>query len=134
MGAVYVHLNEKDVADKLLEKWGIKTKEEVGVQPLMQIQICPNTVCSHQNPAEAKFCLKCGYPLSLKTAVDLKRLKEQEDELQREAMSKGLAGLNLTGVTDIREAIYQIVKKDETLLAKLKEIAEQAQNLAEVEA
>jgi len=134
MASVYVHLNEKDVANKILERYGIITKAEQRETALFQIQICPNNVCGYQNPAEAKFCLKCGYPLSLKTAVDLKKLKEQEDELQREAMSKGLAGLDLTGITDLREAIYQIVKKDETLLAKLQGIAEQAQALSGVEA
>ncbi len=133
MASVYVHLTEKDVASKILERYGLVPKEENKELSMLQVQICPNSVCGYQNPCEAKFCLKCGYPLSLKTAVNLKKLKEQEEELQREAMTKGLSGLDLTGITDIREALYQIVKKDEILLAKLRGIAEPAQALAEVE-
>lgn len=122
MAEVYVHLTEKDVANKILEKYGIiqKTNEN---QDLFEIHICPNTTCSYQNPHEAKFCLKCGYPLTLETAITVTKIKKMEDGLQNELLSKDLAQIK-TVSGDVKEQMYQILKTDPQLMSKLKEIIE----------
>ena len=65
MASVYVHLDEQDVANKLLKKYGIAIDDENKEETIEQIPICPNIVCSYQsNPSGADFCLKCGKPIS----------------------------------------------------------------------
>ena len=120
MADVYVHLNEKDVANKILEKYGIVNKNEENQANMFEFKFCPNTICNYQNPSEAKFCLKCGYPLSLKTAVSLTKIKKQEDELQRELFQKDISNIAVQG--DIKEALYQTLKTDPRLIEKLKDI------------
>ncbi len=120
MASVYVHLDEKDVANKILENYGLKPKEKEEKDCLLEIGICPNTLCNYGNPSEAKFCLKCGYPLTLKTAVSLTKIKQKEDELQRELFNKNISTAPYSG--DIKEAMYQVLKSDPHLIAKLKEL------------
>jgi len=124
MAAVYVHLDEKDVANKLLEKYGIKPKDESIEDGIIGSRICPNTLCSYDNPQEAQFCLKCGYPLTLKNAIKMAHIKKKEDELQNEILSKDMSPANLAKTGDIREAMYQVLKSDPQLVEKLKEIVE----------
>lgn len=122
MAVVYVHLNEKDVANKILSTYGIIQKEEEKQDKLFEVKICPNTLCSYQNPNEAQFCLKCGYPLTLKTAISIAKVKEKENELHKELFSRPLPITE--GITDLREAMYQILKKDPNLVEKLRQIFE----------
>lgn len=131
MASVYVHLNEKDVADKILATYGLKPKEEQKAETVFKIQICPNTVCSYQNPGEATFCQKCGYPLTLKTAVSLARIKEHENELQNELLNRTI-DINTIKGQDIKEAMYQILKSDPALIEKLNKILSLAENIANV--
>lgn len=129
MASVYVHLNEQDVADKILEKYGIVKKEKESRETMLVPKICPNAVCSYQNPGEAQFCTKCGYPLSLKTAVSVTKIKKKEEELHTEIMKRGLAGVDMSKANDLRELMWEVVKKDANLLEKLKSIANDAGDL-----
>lgn len=128
MASIYVHLTEKDVADKILQKYGLVTKEET-TDNLFEVSICPNTICSYQNPGEAKFCLKCGYPLSLKTAISLNQVKEKENELQTTLFSKDFSGVDTSKNTDFKEALYQVLKNDDKLIEKLKTLITLAEEL-----
>lgn len=122
MASVYVHLDEKDVANKILLNYGLVNKEEIKDESVLEIHICPNTICSYQNPNEAKFCLKCGYPLSLKTAISLTKIKEKEEELHKEILNRNISNESLSGATDIKEVMYNILKKDPELIRRLKEL------------
>ncbi len=129
MASVYVHLTEKDVAKKILEKYGIVKLEYESQETMLIPQICPNTVCSYQNPGEAQFCAKCGYPLSLKTAVSVTKIKQKEEELHAEIMKRGLTGVDTSKANDLRELMWEVVKKDANLLEKLRSIANDAGDL-----
>lgn len=120
MATVYVHLNEKDVAEKILASYGIMPKESTEQEKLFEQRLCPNTVCSYQNPPESKFCLQCGYPLTLKTALNMTKVKQKEDELQKELFQKPIPSMQ--GINDMREAMYQVLKTDPELVEKLKQI------------
>ncbi len=129
MASVYVHLTEKDVADKILQSYGIKVKEEKQQSQVLEINICKNIICSYQNPGEAKFCIKCGYPLTVETAFSLAKIKQKEQELQTSILSKGTERIDTSKTTDLKEIMYQVLKRDESLIIKLKEIVELAENI-----
>lgn len=124
MASVYVHLSQQDVADKILISYGLIPKKEMQEESVLKIQICPNTICNYENPGEAKFCLKCGYPLTLETAVSLNKIKEQEAELQDAILKKGIIGTDISQAKDIRDVMYTILKNDPVLIEKLKKIME----------
>jgi integrase len=120
MATVYVHLNERDVAVKILSQYGIKQGEVKQEAKLMDKCICPNVICNFENVAEANFCVKCGYPMKVETAYTLAKIKQKEDELQKELFAKNITEIPANG--DIREALYQVLKSDPELVKKLKEI------------
>ena len=133
MASVYVHLTHEDVNNKILKNLGFDIGEEAKKEEdMLKVQICPNHFCGYENTSEARFCLKCGYPLNLKTAVQLKRVKEEEESLHRDLLSRGISGINIEGATDLREVMYQILKSDKHLIEKLKGIIRDAEQLSEV--
>jgi len=130
MAEVYIHLTSNDVNKKILRSMGIELEEEKGApENLLQVKVCPNNICSFENPSEAKFCLQCGYPLSMKTAIELKKLKEDEEQLQQEIMSKGLCSIQLGQNLDIKEAMYQILKSDKQLVDKLRKLVQSSETV-----
>lgn len=123
MASVYVHLSHEDVHNKLLKSMGFSVEEEIKKEKnLLKTHICPNHVCGYENPGDAKFCLKCGYPLSLKIAVSLNKIKKKEEALQNELFSKDIS--NIAKKKDVRETMYEILRSDPKLVDKLKEIVE----------
>ncbi len=80
MASVYVYLSGRDAEKALLRVYGIKGYEEGErrAQPLKP-STCPN--CGYVNPREAKFCLKCGYPLTSEAVKEVEKLSESVDEL-----------------------------------------------------
>ncbi len=122
MTLVYVHLKDSDVHNKLLKNMGFDIDEkEQKEENLLKKQICPNHVCSYENTSDASFCASCGYPLKMETAIKLTKVKEQEDELQRELFSKDIGNTQVRG--DMKEAMFQLLKSDPMLIEKLRQIA-----------
>lgn len=131
--SVYVHLTADDVNMKILKSLGLDVHEDrLEKEDLLKVMICPNNICNYQNPGDAKFCLKCGYPLSLKTAVELKRIKENEEELHRDIMNKGTEGIDTKGM-DLKEVMYQALKSDPQLIEKLKGIIKIVDGLSQTQ-
>jgi len=128
MASVYVHRNEKHVADKILESYGLKPQEKTEQKTVLDIQICPNTVCGYQNTGTASFCAQCGYPLRFSTAVKLKQMQEQEEKLHKELMSKPVIPEQVQG-GDFKEMLYQLLKADPEMIKKLKDLMELAGKL-----
>lgn len=126
MASVYVHLTHQDVHNKMLKSMGFDLDEkEAKEENLLKSLICPNHICGFENPSDAKFCLKCGYPLSLETALKVTRVREQEDELHKELFSKDLSKISSQG--SVQETMYQLLKTDPKLMEKLKKIIELTQ-------
>ena len=70
MVKVYVHLASEDVDEAILKLHGIKTN---GNGKDLEVKQCPR--CLQVNPAESRFCSRCGLPL---TEEALKEIEEWE--------------------------------------------------------
>jgi integrase/recombinase XerD len=83
---VYVHLSGSDLDDKVLAHYGLKEKEQINGEQVLQPRACPR--CAAQNPATGTLCYRCGSYLDLKTAMlaeqdSAQRLKTIEAENQQ---------------------------------------------------
>jgi integrase len=78
MASVYIHLSGKEVDDALLRLQGLK-KEERKEEPELKVVICSR--CNGSNSPTSKFCIRCGLPLDIKTAVELDQTREKADAL-----------------------------------------------------
>ncbi|AKB13082.1 Site-specific recombinase XerD [Methanosarcina thermophila] len=86
--ATYVHLSGKNMDDAVLKMYGIKTNEDD--TEFLKPGVCPR--CHELTPVNARFCLKCGLPLSREATTtvesirndyiqfaDLEELREMKD-------------------------------------------------------
>ena len=91
--ATYVHLSGKNMDDAVLKMYGIKKAEDD--PELLKPGVCPR--CRELTAVNAKFCSKCGLPLtqeavttveSIKTEYmqlsDLDEIKEMKNTLKQE--------------------------------------------------
>lgn len=79
MPAVYVHLSGRDIDETLLEHYGIKRRQQGPEERPLAPRTCPR--CKHQNPAGAKFCMRCSAALDLRTALELNDKRKGADEI-----------------------------------------------------
>lgn len=95
MPAVYSHLTEKDIDDKVLALNGFEVK---AVKP-MKIPTFECYRCNEVNSAGSKFCIKCNAPLDLETIQKLNSLKSVANEFTEriliEMADKGIDGSDL---------------------------------------
>ena len=66
---IYAKLTQEDVEERLAEIYGLKTKNKK-----QEHKICPR--CGTVNPIDAKYCYKCGLPLTEDTIAD--KLREEQ--------------------------------------------------------
>lgn len=79
MMKIYVNLTAKDVEEALLNKYGIEVPKSGHKREVMK---CPK--CGASNPAGARYCWRCGLPLSLASAAERESaLREVEEVLRR---------------------------------------------------
>jgi site-specific recombinase XerD len=79
MAAVYVHLSGRDVDDTLLKVHGLKSGEEEEKEKF-KARKCDR--CEYINEPMARFCVRCGQVLDVKTAIELEeRAKEAEERV-----------------------------------------------------
>ncbi len=81
MASVYVHLSGRDVERAILKVYGMEEAEkedEERAQPLKP-QVCPR--CGYVNPKDAKFCLRCGYPLSAEAVREVEGAGESIEDM-----------------------------------------------------
>jgi integrase len=115
----YVSLATEDIKEKMLECYGISNKNKEDIDKRKPNK-CPR--CEALNDNKSRFCYKCGLVLDMETAKELMKKKELEKELQDELLQKTIHKDNIPEFTDVKELMYQILKKDKTLINKLKEI------------
>lgn len=82
MAAIYIHLAESDVDDKVLEISGVK-KEEKKEKKINSIRVCP--YCKTKNPFDGVYCINCSRIIDQTRAIDpmeekLKKLEEKFNE------------------------------------------------------
>lgn len=79
MPAVYIHLSESNVDDKVLEIAGIK-KEEVQ-EKKSSIKICP--FCKTKNPFDIVYCMNCSRILDKTKAIDpYEKIQKENKKIQ----------------------------------------------------
>lgn len=72
MAAVYVHLSGKDIDNAILKMNGLKTEETEDENALKTIK-CPR--CREIQDAKARFCNKCGLPLTQEAVTTVETIK-----------------------------------------------------------
>lgn len=78
MASTYVHLSGRDVDNALLKLQGIKTDNQEKEAALKMIS-CPR--CDEKNSPGSKFCMRCGSPMNLESALKIDELRAKADKL-----------------------------------------------------
>lgn len=78
MASTYVHLSGRDVDSALFKLQGIKVECNETQTALKTIN-CPR--CTQNNSPDSKFCMRCGSPIDLKTALKLDETRTKADKL-----------------------------------------------------
>ena len=68
---IYSHLKETAAVEKILAIHGIGNGNGKGVETVE----CPR--CGTRNPADARYCYRCGSPITIESAVDRERKVEE---------------------------------------------------------
>jgi len=76
-----VHLSGRDVDASVLGIYGIQEAQEAQ-QPVLKVEPCPR--CQEQNDPAARFCRKCGLPLSESFLVEEQSLEERVKDLEEQ--------------------------------------------------
>jgi len=77
MPSTYVHLSGKDTDKALLNLYGLEAGEDLKDKVQKPI-VCKR--CDTINPAESKFCSKCGGIMDIKTAFEIEEQKAVRDK------------------------------------------------------
>lgn len=131
MPNIYLHYGLNQVISKLKSNRGLENEKQLEREKekeMLKPKICPR--CNKLNPVDSLFC-NCGMALSVTAQKRIDKIKKQEAELHTAITAKDMQAVDLTGIKDIREAMYQVLKSDPQLIAKLKEITELAQGVTE---
>ncbi|WP_456468772.1 tyrosine-type recombinase/integrase [Archaeoglobus sp.] len=97
----YIHLADQDVERAILEMHGIKPAEDSGDLKVLQ---CPR--CSFVNPSNAKYCSRCGLPLTEEAVREVEEWEERKAKLL-EVMTKPEI---LSLIMSLREEIERLKK------------------------
>lgn len=82
MAQTYVHMSGRDTDDAILKIYGKEKDTKKQEKSKLTPTTCPR--CKESNEPTAKFCNKCGSPLTLEIAMKLEdRRKEADDVLER---------------------------------------------------
>ena len=79
----YSHINSMAANQFMLKAHGVTTKEAAG--PQLKVQPC--VTCKEQNGPDAKFCGRCGRPLTHKTMLEYNHEKAKASEILNELVS-----------------------------------------------
>ncbi|MCC4770222.1 tyrosine-type recombinase/integrase [Methanosarcina sp. DH2] len=101
--ATYVHLSGKNMDDAVLRMYGIKTDEND--TEFLKPGVCPR--CRELTAVNAKFCFKCGLPLTKEAATTVEAIKTEYVQLA-----------DLDEIRKMKETLKQELEE----IAKLKEM------------
>ena len=76
MTKVYIHLSDEDVDDAVLKLHGIKKDDEKGD---LEVTRCPR--CTFINDGKARFCMKCGLPLTEEAVREIEEWEKRKAEV-----------------------------------------------------
>ena len=83
MASVYVHLSGRDVDSAMLALQGMVKPEDKKEEKMLVLN-CPR--CQEKNSPIAKFCLRCGTPMSIQTALKIEDEKKNGDDMLNKLM------------------------------------------------
>ncbi len=70
MAATYVHLSGRDIDNAIMQAHGRAPKEGPPT-PKLNVKSCPK--CRMDNTVDATYCVRCGSPLDIDTAMRMQR-------------------------------------------------------------
>ncbi len=78
MASTYVHLSGRDVDSALFKLQGMDVEKQEK-ETILKLVPCPK--CAQNNSPESKFCMRCGSPLDVGTALKVDELRIKADKL-----------------------------------------------------
>jgi site-specific recombinase XerD len=120
---LYVNTNVQDMERQYKEMKGIKgaIEESNEESEVLKPKVCPR--CKEKDiPSHFKFCPKCSQVLDRETALKLFEKETLEKELQNELLAQSLKKKDITKGSTIQDVMFEVLKNDKRLIAKLKEI------------
>jgi len=78
MASTYVHLSGRDVDNALLKLQGVEV-ENKAKEAVLKTVLCPR--CNEKNSPTSRFCMRCGSPIDLKSALKVDELRTKADKL-----------------------------------------------------
>lgn len=104
MAAVYLHRAGLNTEGALKKAYGLEKQEEEFANSKLKPQICVN--CKEENTPEAKYCNKCGTPLSVAQALDRdEKVKLAGELIYRLTTQGGKPG-------EIKAALEELLEKN----------------------
>lgn len=86
MAETYVHLQDEDIGNKLLEAKGVIEKKNKEVENKLLPKRCIDRMCDEINPATSKYCHKCHKPLDINAILETNK---EIDELKKMVKALG---------------------------------------------
>ena len=102
---VYTHLADQDVERAILEMHGIKASSE-----RCDIGVIRCARCEFINPSSAKFCSRCGLPLTEEAAMELEQWENEKARLLESMTNPDVLRL-IMGLKDEIERLKKLVRK-----------------------
>jgi len=102
MACVYVHMSGRDVDKALLKLYGLTTKED-GREETFKVRTCAK--CKERNDPVSQFCKRCGSPMDLRIALDLRDKQKEKDEVV------ALVVKELVTKLEIEKLVYETIKR-----------------------
>jgi integrase len=65
---IYVHLSLRDQDNAILKAYGVDVKDDGHIQE-ERFKTCPR--CHKETPSNSMYCITCGLPMDVKTALDI---------------------------------------------------------------
>jgi len=107
MVKVYAHLADEDVDNAILEMHGIRQKE--GSVDL-EVRQCPR--CTFVNPAENRFCSRCGLPLTQEAFQEVEEYEKRKMEVVKLLSNPEILNMILAMQKEIEGLKRMIDKRD----------------------
>ena len=106
MVRIYTHLASQDVEKTILDLYGIKPADE---SKDLEVRKCPR--CSFINDAKARFCSRCGLPLTQDAMIEVEEWEKRKTESAKINIYPDL----LKEIIKMQEEIYHLRKQIEEL-------------------
>ncbi len=102
----YIHLAAQDVERAILDLYGIKPADE---SKDLEVKRCPR--CTFINDAKARFCSRCGLPLTQDAMIEVEEWEKRKTESAKINVNLDL----LKEIIKMQEEIYHLRKQIEEL-------------------